>query len=698
MVNKTKLLSILLASTLVACGGKSGSGSNSGSDTGSGTGTDGGNGGVVDTTDPFAEQRIILKVDTNNAMISYHLAPLMSSAFGDSTYKIIDNEGNDFESEYLTTNKGSEYLTVKAPIGVKEDSIDFSVKFENREGDDYSTSTVHFKALFNKEERSSGVYHYTMGENGTKVNLDLSGYSVFANIGGDPRVWDSYKGTFPQNYAYSLQDYTDCSNILSTGEFKPTGSEDKLFYSCFLFKDAEINSGLGPTQNFIDKTLVLHFTKEKAESLVSFYDNSNSDIKSYMFDNTFYRTEFNKFLFENNTSQDSITLDESNFIVPGETRKLITVLDSLGLIIKNNNIFLFNPISNKVLEVETDFKEGSNLSLIESGSYSETFAILENIDENTNKVWEINKNLVAVEKIADLGNVAETDSLKSLMRTNTGDYYSISEESIGTFVFKKNGTNASGSVTFSNNNGIIHDRYDEKVDIPVVINDVEYVYSFDGSSLSPNSNINIDALYNRIETLEMQIVEPPVSVMIHNEKMSFSGINYMKKLYSHRNGDLEYMVLHELNNINHQEFFKVSNSQGLDETVYNMKKYIAEGGTAQGIPSQVFVFKEIVTMNGNNYAVMNKNGVDVFQHQNGENAFSNVEDVQVVQGKKLNILSVKGDNVMHYCLIDDVLESANHQLNGVSESHSDMSLIGEKLVYISNGMLQEMDISGSNCK
>lgn len=689
MTDTKKMLSILAISMLTACGG----GNSGGGSTGSGDGT-GETGGVVDTSDPFAAQRAIIKIDSNNSLTSYNLSPLMGTAFGDSTYSLVDNDGNPFINDYITTHNNSNFLTITSPIGEEVESIDFNIKYENREGDSYDTETVYFKVVFNKDSKLSGTYHYKMINGESKVNLDLSGYSVYFRGGQDPRVWDSSKGSFPQNYFHLDGEYADCASLLTTGVFIPNNAGNKDFYTCFLYKDGEFDQGLAPSQNFIDKNLVLHFSKEKAESAVSYYDALNSDIESLVFDNSYYTKSQDRFLFEKETMVESIKYNDSSFLIPGDTQRLETVLDSFGLIIKNNDIYLYNPLLKEVIGVETNFSEGSEIYLINSNSNSEQFSILEKIAENNNKVWEINKTLTANVKISNIGNVAERDGLKSIIRTNGGDYYSISEQAANSFIFKKNGASVDGAVVFSNNNGIMHDQFEKEVNIPVIINDVEYIYSFDGTTLSYESTLSE---YNRVEVLEPQIGGVMKSIEIHNEKMSFENINYMKSVYAYTNGELSHMVLHEENNVNHQEFFKI-NEQGADVTNYNIKNYIQEDGSAAGIPSQVFVINQVVSLNDNNYLLMNANGVNVFQHQNGDNKYTGIESAKVIQGEKLNIIADKGTSVLHLCEIDDVLTEANHSLNKSSTSYEEMTLINEDLIYISNGLIQKEDISYSNCK
>lgn len=622
--------------------------------------------------------RTIIKLNLNNSISSYNLAPLIGKGGDKTTYELVNKDGVGIASKYVSINKSSEVLTIKSPIGDTIETLDFSIKLEDKEGinettGEYDTLIQHFRVIYNNDNHKTGTYTFLLDKNSasTEINIDLSDYSPFKN-------GDRQKFLLPFDVTYN----EGCEDLKETGVFV-TPKIKKLIYICHFYQD------LDPSDDIIDNLISIVFVQEKINTASVYYKSLDSEIVSLGLNSSYYisPTNNNKELFETYSVNGEAVLDDVTFLIPGDTRKLTTVLNSFGLLIKNNKVYLYNTISKKILNVDLALSEGSTISYLKKKDTESSFLIIENISDDNNKIWEIEKDLIGKVAIENIGSIAEKDGIKSIVKTKS-NYYSISNISENEYTLKKDGINVS-DVVFENNNGIIHNDYLDTVYIPVVLDGLEYIYSYNGVVFENNKNIIMANKINHISGRPLPI---------HSEQMSFKKLNYMNELYFFKNNILTTMVLHEVNNINHQELFFMPNSNDVESILHNLNKYIADGGSKAGLDTQVFKIHKVISLDSNVFILMNKNGQNVMQHQNGSNYHEKVEDAQIVLGEYKNIIGVKGEKVLHLCEKEGNIIEADHQLNNMEENYKDLSLINYKLVYISNESIEEVDISDSNCK
>lgn len=684
-------------------------------------GSDGGKTKPIIPPEPTKQEevdRITINMDLNNSFKVYDIGSLMGAIDNLEFYEIVDEDGVALELDNVKIHKNSNIMIIKSPIEEKLSEIKFSIQKEDKrvlddETGEHEIKISHFIVKYNNEEgsRLSGQYNYALVDGTVKIDLDLSGYKVFdfaSKIETQSTIDSNINGDF----------FNACNNIKETGVFKESevnNHEQMNRFTCDFYKDVELDNNdanFNVTNNFIDKNIMIQISRKQTPREVLYFDSLNKEMLGVGNYSGYYVIDKSNKIFEKETVDDQIeTSDNTLFLTPGESRKLKIVLGNFGLIIRNNDIFLYNALSDKVIPVSMNIEEESSIQYLPTRDTQTSFKILEEKNNGDHKVWSIGKDLLGKVEVESLGQIADVDGVKSIVKTES-NYYTISEIRTGEFALKSNGEEVSPKIIFENNNGIIHDRYQDEVVVPVVLSGKEYIYKYNGSIFEEYvykydvNGVEVEGsidMMSKKNSIKDGRVFPPLD---YDKQMSFKNMNYMNEIYVYKNGILTSMVLHEYDNNNHQELFYMP-SHGGETILHNLKKYIADGQPASGMATLVYKINKVVNFNGNIFILMNKNGVNVMQHQNGSHIYDEVEDVEIYQGEKDNLVGVKGSKILHLCDIDgNITEATNthskmsdeHIHDSVSEGYKDLSLIGEELIYLSNGLIERIDISESNCK
>lgn len=674
--NKINFTVVILFSSLIsACGG---SGESSVT---SGNGVDDKNNLIENDDNLIPRQEII--INGNDSSVSYKGRNLINAVSAgsdkeDDLYFEIEfpENNNDGLIEIIDNNNGT--FKINAPKSKVGSVIDFDLKITNKDRIDDKTGMpevdIRNLKLIIKDDQNSGNFSYKLHNNSSIVDLNLDGYKYYTSN-------DARNYILPINYRVHLsRDDIDkaCQGVLENGIFSIEDSEENSF-TCFFFKPLSEEVDVF-NREFAGDVISLYFYKENIENTVLYYDSNNNKIiyKSLLED--FYdipeyykQTEpavNNKKLFEKNGEI------ELPFVLGEESKKINTVFTNKGLIIKDNNIYLVNTISEDIEKIEIEKEENSNLEWINQSNTSSSFVILEKGEKN--KVWEIKRNFESNILIDNVGDIVENNIIK--IKNNIISM--IMESNLNKI--KVNNKTIS-DISFSNNNGFINDNYGD-IYVPIIKNEEEKIYKVVNESLE-DIGVNINQMENKVYSIGYG----NVPYLVHNEIMSYKNINYNNGGYYIKGGTI-YLSLHENNNINHEEIYNINESNNISRFISDK---IDSGNSS--ISSMIFKVKDI------SYAES-----VVFSYKDGElNKASFLKDeilnkdidkIIKVKGNNVNLISKEGGDFYQVCSSNNGFIESNNNIDQYIEGNiKDVSIIDEKIYLIDNNKVKIFDINLNNC-
>lgn len=592
------------------------------------------------------------------------------------------NDDNDNIINIVDINMG--LIKINPSINDIGKEIEFILKVKNNDRIDSSTGLPEEDKqemkLIISDNINTGNYSYQLYNNEVSVDLDFSGYKSF-------EVNDIMNYMLPINYRVNLarEDIDDaCKKLLETGKFSITENTDNS-YSCFYFKPVE-NPEFGQ-RYFVGEILSLYFYKNKIENTVIYYDvNSNNIIYKSLLEDYYSIPEYYK---EADPSIGVKSIYEKNGIIElknislNKSKKINTVLTNQGALFADNKLYIINTMDNSFKDLELNTAENSELKWINQNNTSDGFFILEK-NESYNKIWFINKELksnVIYENIGEILDDSIIVSNKNIISINyNGSYNYIS----------LNGNNISENIIFYNNNGIIHNNYNDVL-IPIKTNNEEKLYFINDNKLI--DKYEISSISNNVVKNEFIVDLNGGSIQtisVHNDNMSFGEINYNKGNYLY-NGNNLLMTLSENLNNKHNEIFNINNKNNLSQF---LQSKIDENEnidlnsiilTVNDINYQDFLIKSI-NDNGVNKTVSEKSTINGL-----------VNKLETIYNKNKNVISTSGDYVYHVCFDESGYNESNSLINQQITDYSELSLISNYIMYISNDEVFIFDNINSNC-